>query len=201
MFSAADFPARTLVARDAKPGLRALAQACGVSTPELLAKYDPATSSWKTSQLCLGGDLAEFSETWPRSGMTRNGIAYRLPPLALTTNGTASGLLPTLTLCGNYNRKGASKTSGDGIITALKLLPTLTARDFKSDSCTPEYRAKRDAMTMGKTVPWTLGGLLNPRWCEVFMGYPIGWTELDASEMPSSRKSRKSSAAQSSPPN
>ena len=128
-------------------------------------------------------------------------VAYRLPPLALTTNGTASGLLPTLTLCGNYNRKGASKTSGDGIITALKLPPTLTARDFKSDSCTPEYRAKRDAMTMGKTLPWTLGGLLNPRWCEVFMGYPIGWTELDASEMPSSRKSRKSSAAQSSPPN
>jgi hypothetical protein len=112
--------------------------------------------------------------------------------------GKGSGLLPTLTLCGNYNRKGASKKAGGGVITALRqMLPTLTARDFKSDSCTPEFRAKRDAMTMGKTLPWTLGGLLNPRWCEVFMGYPIGWTELEPSAMPSSRKSRKSSGEQS----
>ena len=29
---------------------------------------------------------------------------------------------------------------------------------------------------------------------EAMMGFPIGWTELSASEMPSSRKSRKSSA-------
>jgi len=112
--------------------------------------------------------------------------------LALATSGIESGSLPTLTLCGNYNRKGASKTSGDGIITALnRMLPTLTARDYKSDSCGPEYRQARDAMTMGKTLPWTLGGLLNPRWCEGFMGYPIGWTELDALETPSSRKFQK----------
>jgi hypothetical protein len=72
------------------------------------------------------------------------------------------------------------------------MLPTLTARDFKSDSCGPEYRQKRDSMTMGKTLPWTLGGLLNPRWCEGFMGYPIGWTESDASETPSSPESPRS---------
>jgi hypothetical protein len=64
------------------------------------------------------------------------------------------------------------------------LLPTLTARDFKSDSCTPEFRAKRDAMTMGKTLPWVLGGLLNPTWCEWFMGFPLGWTEFAPLEMP-----------------
>lgn len=196
MFCAEDFPVRTSAPQERAQASTGNVQDYGESTPESLAKYDPDSCSWKTSQLCLGGDLAEFSETWPRSGMTRNGTAYRLPPLVLTTKGTGSGLLPTLTLCGNYNRKGASKTSGDGIITALKMLPTLTARDFKSDSRTPEYRARRDAMTMGKTLPWTLGGLLNPRWCEVFMGYPIGWTELEPSEMPSSRKSPKSSGGQ-----
>jgi hypothetical protein len=63
------------------------------------------------------------------------------------------------------------------------LLPTLTARDFKSDSCTPEFRATRDAMTMGKTLPWVLGGLLNPTWCEWFMGFPLGWTEFAPLEM------------------
>ena len=36
-------------------------------------------------------------------------------------------------------------------------------------------------------------GSLNPRWTEWLMGFPDGWTELKPSEMPSSRKSRKSS--------
>jgi DNA (cytosine-5)-methyltransferase 1 len=36
-----------------------------------------------------------------------------------------SGLLPTPTVCGNYNRKGASANSGDGLATAVggKLSP------------------------------------------------------------------------------
>jgi hypothetical protein len=43
----------------------------------------------------LFGGLTEFSETWPRSGTMRNGIAYRLPPLARLTDVIASGLWPT----------------------------------------------------------------------------------------------------------
>lgn len=60
-----------------------------------LASFDPATSSWRTSQFSLLGGLDEFSGTWPRSGMTRSGIAFQLQPLAPLTKGTASGLLPT----------------------------------------------------------------------------------------------------------
>jgi hypothetical protein len=71
--------------------------------------------------------------------MTRNGIAYRLPPLVQSTKGIGSGsLLPTLTVTGNYNRKGASRTSGDGLATVLKrMLPTLTAQDVRG-GCKPE---------------------------------------------------------------
>ena len=67
----------------------------GRNTPVLLAKYDRATSSWKTSQLCLDGDYQEFSETWPRSGMTRNGTLFLLPTLELRTVGKESGSWPT----------------------------------------------------------------------------------------------------------
>jgi hypothetical protein len=42
-----------------------------------------------------------------------------------------------------------------------------------------------------------VGGALNPTWVEWLMGFPSEWTALDASEMPSSRRSRKSSGAQS----
>ncbi len=75
--------------------LTASEAAYGRSTPESFAKFDPATSSWKTSQLCLDGGLTAFSETWPRSFMTRRGTAYRLEPLVRRTFETESGLLPT----------------------------------------------------------------------------------------------------------
>jgi hypothetical protein len=42
------------------------------------------------------------------------------------------------------------------------------------------------------------GGDVNPEWIEVLMGFPITWTEIAASEIPLSPKSRKSSAARSS---
>jgi hypothetical protein len=40
-------------------------------------------------------------------------------------------------------------------------------------------------------------GTLNPTWVEWLMGFPLGWTVLEPSETPSSRRSRKSSAGPS----
>jgi hypothetical protein len=95
MSSAAASPVRTLASQERAQALKALARDYGASTPELLARFNPATSSWRTSQLCLDGDYHEFSEIWPRSGMMRNGIAYQLPPLVRLTDETESGLWPT----------------------------------------------------------------------------------------------------------
>src|SRR5579871_3203682 len=82
---AADFHARTSASPERAPASQASGQGYGASTPELLARFDHATSLWKTSQLCLDGVLETFSETWPRSGLMRNGTAYRLPPLVPLT--------------------------------------------------------------------------------------------------------------------
>jgi hypothetical protein len=67
----------------------------GASTRVSFASYDRDSSSWKTSQLCLDGAWSEFSATWPRAGMTRNGKAFELPMLAPHTGENESGLLPT----------------------------------------------------------------------------------------------------------
>ena len=159
--------------------LMASAVAYGAKLPDLLANYDRASSSWKTAQLCLGGGLAEFSETFPRSGMIRNGIAYRLPTLVPRTSGTVSGLLPTLTVSGNYNRKGASKTSGDGLATAVKrMLPTLTAQDAKNNGSPSQML--RNTLPLNAVA----GGPLNPQFCEWLMGYPIDFTALRGLETP-----------------
>lgn len=100
---------------------------------------------------------------------------------------------PTPSVCGNYNRKGASKTSGDGLATAVKMFPTPTARDHK-DCATSKSNLER-GRTAGDFLGVAVGGALNPTWVEWLMGYPEGWTALEPSEMPSSRKSRKLSAA------
>ena len=68
---------------------------CGDTWRGSLAKFDPATSSWKTVQHSLLGDSDEFSVTWPRSGMTANGQCWELPILVHRTSGTDSGLWRT----------------------------------------------------------------------------------------------------------
>jgi hypothetical protein len=73
------------------------ARVFGPSSHELLASLAPDMRSWRTSLRSLLEDSTAFSETWPRSGMTRSGIAYRLQPLAPLTRGTGSGSSPTRT--------------------------------------------------------------------------------------------------------
>lgn len=140
------------------------------------AKWNPASCEWRTPQCSLLEDSEQFSETWPRSGSMRGGTCYLLPTVAPFISASASGsLLPTLTVCDNYNAKGASKKAGDGLATALaKRMPTLAARDYRSPNA--KSYAERGGGKKGEQLPNAIGGPLNPDWCEWFMGLPIGWT-------------------------
>ncbi len=64
-------------------------------TVQPLAVWNPGLGIWEKPQLDLFGQQEQFSETWPTSGMTRNGSAYPLPPSAHPTPGTASSSSPT----------------------------------------------------------------------------------------------------------
>jgi hypothetical protein len=87
------------------------------------AFYDPEASCWRTSQATFLSDSDRYSETWPRSGMTRAGYAYELPTPALpTAEPASSSLLPTPV---------TEPTTGNGHARNLgrevQLLPTPTA--------------------------------------------------------------------------
>jgi len=70
--------------------------------------------------------------TWKVKDTKWNRLIFRLLPSMPPTKDTESGLLPTVTVNGNYNRKGLSKTSGDGLITAINaVLPTPRACDLE----------------------------------------------------------------------
>jgi hypothetical protein len=112
------------------------------SSREPFAHYDPATSSWRTSQDSWldtegwGTSLA----IWPSSGMTRTGTAFPLPPSVPRTSAIASGSLPTPT-ASDAKASGAAgystssgRHSGTTLTDAVVRWPTPTARHWKDGS-------------------------------------------------------------------
>jgi len=284
--SAAASPARISPLQESALASKVRDLVCGASTPGSFASYDPHSSSWKTSQACLvphathsgassPHQWAPFSETWPRSGMMRSGIAYRRPPSAPLTGATGSGLWLTPSV--GDSRAGPVDTQNQlmlahqvkmlptpsaslgthaGLVTpskarlggtlvehvahemwptpvakdgskgmmpprawdtgvslpqrvAERLLATPTTRDWRSGKASAATMArdwrsgKASAATMARNarpLSEQIGGQLNPAWVEWLMGFPLGWTALKDWATPSSRRSRSSSAAPSSPP-
>jgi hypothetical protein len=94
------------------PGLQASNQDYGRSSPESFAEYDPDTSSWRTSQDSLFEESTPFSQTWPMSGMTRNGTAYRQRPSALPTYEHESFFWPTPVADDTGHRKNPFSQGG-----------------------------------------------------------------------------------------
>ena len=161
------FAEDTLASLSALPGSEMARQMTVTSGRSLLGLCGNSDRFGYLQRMLLGTSAWDSTKcflTWKVSATPAGRLLFQLVPSEPATNELGSGLLPTL-----------------------------TARDFKSDSCSPEFRKKRDAMKIGKTLPWTLRGLLNPTWCEWFMGFPEGWTELEHSEMRLSRRSLNSS--------
>ena len=93
--SAAASPARTSALQEKELDSQERGPVFGTSSLGSLAKYDPDTSSWRTSQRCLLGEWEPFSATFPRSGMTRSGTLFQLQPLVRRTDEIESGLWRT----------------------------------------------------------------------------------------------------------
>lgn len=154
-----------------------LAPAFGRRWPELSVKFDLESRSWRTHQTLFPEALPESLVTLPRSGTMRRGECWELPTLGRGTDASASGsLLPTLTRCGNYNRKGLSEQSGDGLHTVLRTFPTLTKSDARRGGGR-KPRGRREGQNLSEVIEGSPGPL-NPTWCEWFMDWPMGWTEL-----------------------
>lgn len=160
---AADSPVKTFPLPEKAQASPEPAADYGKISPESLAKFDPDTRSWKTPQRSLFGEWIPFSETFPAWGMMLDGALYpQQTPARLIKGGAGGALLPTPTVCGNYNRKGASRNSGDGLATAVMRIPTPTVNPSKN-SPTPSQMRRNS---------------LNPEWVEWLMGWPPGWTKL-----------------------
>ena len=105
----------SLSASPGRGSRRRIAGGSGQRSQASFASYDPPSSSWRTSRVSLDGEWETYSETWPASGMTRSGTAYRrpssVPPIYATGSGlwhtpqTADAWVPT-TISENTLRRG-----------------------------------------------------------------------------------------------
>jgi hypothetical protein len=147
------FRAKTSAQQEKAQALTESAAECGEKWHGSFTKYSPDTSSWKTHQCSLLGDLDEFSETWPQWGLMRGGECWEQQTLAQTTSETESGLLlltPDTVNRDNkkviYN-KNASSQSGRSLATYARTWPTLTAHNAKETNALSEHNRNTPILT------------------------------------------------------
>lgn len=164
------------------------------SPAEFVMMWPTATASdWK----CRGPNshqqgLPEAVRMWPTptardfkganstAHLTREGRRNHTYQLA-----NAVKLWPTPTSrCGTGASQAETRQGGPDLQTAVRMYPTPQARDYFPPH-SPEYIAKKKAEGHGMAnLNDSVGGQLNPTWVEWLMGFPVGWTDLEALEMP-----------------
>jgi len=156
----------------------------------LLTRYDRNSSSWKTLQQSFLTDSEPFLETWPRRGMTQGGVAYAHPMSERRITGTDGFCWPTPNVpnggrsCAHVTEWSESgktayhngKKVQIGLEHAVKHWTTPCADD--TGHRTAKYAQGGTALSM------QAGGKLNPNWVGWLMGFPIGWANSKATEMP-----------------
>lgn len=175
-YSPGDSPAKTSAPQEKASESGGSGRVFGSSSLVLLGNYDPDTSSLKTARSSEDEDSTRYLDRLPRSGMMRNGTVYQREPLAPLTRETGSGLWPT-PLASSGNGVGRFGTGGPNPQTKVyeeqkKLFPTPTTKGLDGGS------SSRAAAKKAGT--WIPSGRLNPTWVEWLMGFPLGWTDLDA---------------------
>src|SRR5262252_884807 len=137
---------------------------CGPKSSTSFAAYVHDGHYWKTFQDSCVDTWASWSGTWPASGMTRSGTAYRRPRSVPLTAGTGYSSWPT-------PRVDMAESKGD-LYGAVNY-----GRVFHGQTTTwPTPTANRwsGLQSHGRNA---ITGPLNPTWVEWLMGFPPGWTD------------------------
>lgn len=180
---------------------------CAASLP----KSDPLGSLARTLLESSAWNSTRCYLTWKHSDTPAGRSLFLLQPSMPRTSGDGSGLLPTpsasdpnlerraQTAQNTYRTSWGSvrvqrrdgRSSNLGLAGAV-MWPTPTSVSGHAVGRLDEWggaSARKKVREM--TTPEESSGQLNPQWVEWLMGYPIEWTALEDSAMPSSRKSRK----------
>ncbi len=136
----------------------------GPSKPGSLAKYSPASYSWKTAQCLLAGGLTVYSETFPAWGTMRDGECYPVTmPVALSIE-IGYGLLPA-----------PRKSNGKDYLGVLRRKETWATTSTLGPFLIGLWKNWTGREYAGAT---RLKITCHPTFCEYLMGWPLEWTQL-----------------------
>jgi len=189
---------KTLAVQDAAKAWKAAEAAYFTKSSDLQKTLNPRSSSLKTLTLSEAEDYQKFCKNCPSQGMTIAGVYYPLKKLAhriKDNGGFASHTYPTPTasqaskpirppspsrLSGNHGWDLQDKLGQMGL-----LLPTPTAiaavKEQRISQPVPSDKNGRTTVQrMGKIYPSLIGMKINPLFLEWMMGFPTGWTEINA---------------------
>ena len=126
---------------------------------------------------------------WSAKAITSRCLILKLRLLELRTDVNESRLLPTVRAQesgdyqyahGDHNKKTLTLT-GHVRMVERGIWPTPTASEANHAGPKSYYKSRSPHLTTA-VLNGEHSGQLNPEWVEWLMGYPIGWTELNASE-------------------
>ena len=164
---------------------------CGTTSPASSASASRTASSSRTSQGFSVLDSETSSETLPYWGSMRSGHVVPRPKPEHPTGVSDSSLWPTPTAATyGYNQGGANGRVGKkrySLHGLAKQWATPTAGDWK-DGYDPSPAVPTNGL-LGRQAPrmWRDGASssakvgLNPRFVEMLMGLPPGWTDCACS--------------------
>jgi hypothetical protein len=134
------FPVRTFPVQERERESKENEAPCGNTWQESSAKFDLASSSWKTHQCLWEEDLPSSSLILPKWGMMRSGVLWERTTPGLPTSGTESGSWGTpragmgrSPAC-HYDRGRGNLEEQVGAAEYAKTWPTPCARDHKGVS-------------------------------------------------------------------
>lgn len=135
------------------------AAAFGGSTHGSFANWDHESLSWRTSQLCLNGDLERFSAPFPASGTMRNGRIFSRAPWVAHTHDDECSLWPTPTASMDGRGFGIPLHERSG---RYKLSTVLRVQELVREN----------------------GWRIHPNFTEALMEFPSDWSAITQSETP-----------------
>lgn len=183
------FPVKTYLAPERGTDCKENDPGYGTKWRESFATFDRVSFSWKTPQRSLFGGYKTYSDRLPNWGSMRNGELYlrRTPELPICESAFGSLPTPAATHYGT-NRGGRAGRSGKvrpslETMARAGMLPTPNACDATRGSPETDADKKARGANPGRSLIDVIGGPLNPDFVEWLMGWPVGWTDLERSEM------------------
>lgn len=186
--SLAASPARISAWQEQEPALKVIDPGCGGSLPGSYAYFDPDTYALRTSQGSLFPSHPDdplpsdaYLESLPASGLMLNGRLYPRDLWEVPSCGDVCSSSPTLraseTDQGGYqvDRTGRKVLTLKGLLKSMESTPTLTAS-------AADQGGRVNLIDVTAHLSGRGGGVLNPRWSEWYMGFPVGWCEIPSED-------------------